>query len=188
MAVGLGIALVVCSASESSARTRTRSSSRRNRRQVAGANLHGYAGARYHTNSSVLPGLPFESGDLSWLLGVELHEQAAYWQALLGIARGVEGLGYDTRYVLTPQVNLLLKDRSFLGGIGILRSHIDPDVPGMGSGWSRTYYQFLLGYDFSTSNRTNLNIFVVYPFLRWSELSDFSGSDLEYQAGLSISF
>lgn len=184
----LAIGIALGGATESHARTRSRASSRRTGWQVAGSDVHAYLGARYHANSSVLPGLPFESGDFSGLIGLEFHEKAAYWQMLLGAASGPEGLGFDTRYVLTPQMNLLLKDGSFLGGVGILRSHIDPDVPGIKSGWSKTYYQFLFGYDFSAGKRMSINVFVLYPFLRWGELKEFSGSDLEYKAGLSFSF
>ncbi len=125
---------------------------------------------------------------MSGVIGVEFHEATAYWLLALGWVHNPSGFEEaDVNYGLTPELNLILKDRAFIGGAGILRSYISSDEDDV-SGWSKTYYQLLLGFNFSMGRRVTLSTFAVYPFARWSRLRDFSGSDLEYSLGLSYRF
>lgn len=145
-----------------------------------------YAGGRYHTESSVLTFLPYKDGDVSATVGVELRDAMGYWQLLLN---GMERPGDDdstASRILTPQVHMVLKDRAFLAGVGMLRSHIRDDEHG--TGWTRMYFQLKSGLEFELADRLLLSGMVAYPFKRWDALNDFKASDLEYSVGLSFRF
>jgi hypothetical protein len=103
-------------------------------------------GARWHSESSAREDLPFGDNDISYVLGYEYHENAAYWQLGLGIAPDVTAQDVDlpgttnavtgkpetfkddtVDMVLTPQINLIFEDGAFFGGVGGFWSYIMRD-------------------------------------------------------------
>ncbi len=139
------------------------------------------AGARYHVEHSVFTELPFDSGDLSYTLGWEYHDQNGFWQLLVGYAPEIGGTnGVD--YVVTPQLNLLLEDRGWQAGVGALSSYVVTEDE---SDWTSIYWQFLLGFTLQLP-AFSIDIMSYYPFESWGKLSDFDAGDIEF--GVMVKF
>lgn len=144
---------------------------------------------RYHTEHSAFEDLPFDKGDLSGVLAYEYHESEAYWQLGLGYAWDPSGSREDFAdpdYVITPQINLILKDGLWEGGVGALRSYTKFDDGS--SDWTSLYWQFILGVRLPAIAGFDLSVASFYTFDRWGNLSDFSSRDLEFGAKLSYRF
>jgi len=149
---------------------------------IAGHALTG--GARYHMLHSEYVELPFDEGDLSYLLGYEYHEGSAFWQLLVGyapdISEGDDGRGIGVNSVITPQINLIFEDRNFLGGVGVLASYIEmEDEVDLESDWTDVYWQLMLGYQIPLP-AFQVEIMAYYPYEKWELLSDFDFGDIEY--------
>lgn len=142
------------------------------------------AGARYHTAHSVFSDLPYDDGDLSYLLAYEYHDADAAWQLAVGYAPDVTGV--DTvDYVVTPQLNLILKDNIWRAGVGILYSYIHDDIEG--GDWTDLYWQLLLGIRIPLFG-LQLGADAVYPFEEWDVVDEFDTDDLEYHGWLGFKF
>ena len=144
------------------------------------------AGARYHVASSVLQGLPYGDGDLSYGLAYEYHENAGFW--LLGVDYTPSVSYYDTDYTLTPQIDLILQDRYVVGGLGALATWSSLPSSSTRSEWSDVYYQFILGFDFQIGGSFDIRALAYYPFADWGKLGDFSTDDVEYGGYLVFRF
>lgn len=154
-------------------------------------------GARYHSQHSEFETLPFGDGDFSYLATLEYSEPVALWQLAMGFAPDVTGSrgpvpdegtteAARTQYVITPQLNLIFKDRMFRGGAGILRSYIrDRDSKGE---WTNIYWQTLLGLSFDIGGSASLNTGAHYVFRGWDKIREFSFNDLDYSLLLSFRF
>ena len=139
------------------------------------------AGGRYHARHTTFEELPFDKGDISYTVGYEYHDQAGCWQLLVGYTPEVaDGLAVDS--VITPQLNLLIKDRAWIAGTGILGSYIETELE---SDWTDVYWQVMLGFELPLPV-FKLEILAYYPFESWSEFDEFDTDDLEY--GLSMKF
>ena len=133
-------------------------------------------GARLHMDNSVSDDIPFGDDDISVLLGYEYHEDAAFWQLAVGYTPDVDSaLGVD--YVVTPQMNLIIKDNMWRAGFGALWSYVKPDVGK--SDWTDVYWQFLLGINLPVMG-LSMDVNAYYPFEDWGDLGDFDFSDVEY--------
>lgn len=150
------------------------------------------AGGRYHMRHSEYLELPFDDGDLSYLLGYEYHEGSAFWQLLVGyapdISEGDDGRGIGIKSVTTPQINLLFEDRNWLGGVGALASYIetedDVDLE-RESDWTDVYWQLMLGFQIPLP-AFNIEVMAYYPFEKWKTLRDFEFGDIEYGVLLKL--
>ena len=146
-------------------------------------------GLRYHTEHSTFEELPFDKGDLSGVLAYEYHESEAYWQLALAYAWDPSGIGEDLLepdYVLTPQINLILKDGIWRGGVGALKSYTKFEDGSSDS--TSVYWQLMLGISLPAMAGFDISAGAFYTFDRWTNLSDFSTKDLEYGAKLSYRF
>ena len=136
------------------------------------------AGLRMHSENSEFTELPYGDDDLSYLLAWEGHEDDGYWQIAVDYAPDVSG-NKTTDYILTPQMNLIWKDRMFIGGIGGLQSYVhDSDA---GSDWTDFYWQLTLGLRLPVG-AFDLAVQTYYDFDQCSNLDKFEGDDLEYGA------
>lgn len=143
----------------------------------AGVRRHGEGGA-------ISPALPFKKGDYSTVLGLQLHDELAYWRLGLGYAweAGNEP-GVDR--VLTPQLHLIFHEQVLAMGVGIFKSFIsDKDK---GDSESKVYYDLQAGIELPYG-RFRLSLMASYPFSDWGELSKFKTRDLEYTAGVALRF
>ena len=148
-------------------------------------------GARYHANHSVFTELPYDDGDISYLLGWEMEDEDGYIQLAVDYAPSVTGAdpltGIETTdYVITPQLNIGLVDNLIVGGIGILQSYISDDVTG--EDWTDLYWQLRLGVRMPLGDSLKITIEAIYPFESWSDVGDLEGDDLDYGAFLTLCF
>lgn len=141
-------------------------------------------GARYHQKHTAFAEYPFGKGDLSYGLVYEFHEENAYWQVACGYASRPSGTP-QSDYAVTPQVNLIIKDRIWRGGLGVAWTYVagQPD----GSGWTDFYWQFLAGISMPVV-RLPLSVLAYYPFDRWSNLDEFDFRDVEYGVWVHFRF
>jgi len=141
------------------------------------------AGARRHIQHSMIEDLPYDDGDISYGLVYEHHEGAGMWQVGLNYAPEPGTNGID--YVLTPQLNLVMRDNAWMGGLGVLGSLVEPEE---GDGeWTDIYYQFMTGLEFPLAG-FNIEAFVYYTFDDWAELQDFDTDDLDFGALVTFDF
>ncbi len=148
------------------------------------------AGGRYHTGLEKFEDYPFRSGDISYQVGMEFHEGIGYWQLVLGYTPSVgdnpdpEAEAPRIDSVITPQLNLILQDRGWLAGTGILASYIKDENE---KDWTSIYWQTMIGYVFNFQH-FNLEILASHVFEEWSLFTDFSFNRLEYSAMLKRRF
>lgn len=146
-------------------------------------------GGRYHTQQSAFDDLPFGDGDISYLLAYTYSYYASMWQFGLDIGPDVKGKmpdssGEGVNFVLTPQFNLIFRDRWFRGGPGIRTSYLRSEN---GDGkWLSPYWQLQLGLSFPIWRTLSVDIGAYYVMEQWSKISKFRVNDLEY--GLLINY
>jgi hypothetical protein len=140
-------------------------------------------GARRHCDHDAFEDLPFEDGDWSYAAVYEYSDQSAMWQIVFDWAPYVTGTN-SVDQVITPQLNLIFKDRAFRGGIGILGSYIDDEDPD----WTDIYYQFLLGLELPLHRRFSVELYAVYAFEAFDELQDFVWGDIEFSGVIKYAF
>jgi len=157
------------------------------------------AGARMHVEHSAFTALPFDDGDFGYLLAYEYHEGLGLWQAGVEYAPSPDG-DPNVDYVVTPQVSLILQDRIFRAGLGVLWSYVARDSAGVTppsdetppediiDGWSDPYWQFNLGLSFPIRERFALSIDSFYVFEKWGSLKEFDIGDIEFGASFSVKF
>ena len=143
-------------------------------------------GTRRHVNHSVFRALPFDDEDFSYALAYEYHESAGYWQIAVDYAPDASGmittnLSDSTDYVVTPQINLILKDRGWLGGVGALWSYIEDKNEG--GAWTDQYWQLLAGFHLPLF-RVHLDVNAYYVFEDWQDLDEFDAGDIDFAAWL----
>lgn len=139
-------------------------------------------GVRQHVEHSTLDELPFVDDDLSYGLVYEGHEPHALWQIAVTYTPELD----ESRlldYAITPQINLLTKDRQWRTGVGLLQTYVESDVD---SDWTDLYWQLLFGLNLGDQRSFELQIMAHYVFESWSDISDFESSDIEF--GLWLSF
>ncbi len=148
-------------------------------------------GARYHAEQTRFTDLPFDTGDLSYVLAYTFTDRWLGLQLALDAAPDVSGSRdapqtNRTDFVLTPQANLILKDRFFRGGVGLLASYAR-DVEHDGD-WIAPYWQIMLGLSCPLPGNLSLDGSVYYVLEHWDELAHFRGRDLEYGLYLNYAF
>lgn len=134
-------------------------------------------GVRSHVLHTEFEEYPFDEGDLSYVVGYEYHDQAGYWQFLVGYTPDV-GDGTVVDSIITPQLNLLIQDRAWLAGVGILGSYVETELE---TDWTDIYWQVMLGFELPLPI-FKLELLAYYPFESWSTFGDFDTDDIEFGA------
>jgi len=140
-------------------------------------------GVRYHDEIKAIPELPFEQGDLSWLLAYEYHSRIAYWQ--LGLGYTPESNTDSDAKVLTPQLNLIFKDSIYRIGFGALKSYVDVDGE---TDWTDLYWQAIAGIELPLGSHASLGLFGCYVFDKWDDITDSGDNGLAGNLLLSWGF
>ena len=91
----------------------------------------------------------------------------------------------EADYAITPQLNLLFKDRMLQGGVGILSTYT---TGGPQDDWTDLYWQFLVGLSFPVSAKLKLDVMAYYPFDSWGNLDQFEFEYIEYGAWIGYQF
>ena len=142
-------------------------------------------GARYQVENTYIENLPFDDGDLTYSISYEYHDRAGYWQLMVGYAPDV-GEGDIIDYVITPQLNLIIQDRIFLVGAGVLTSYVQNSETG--GDWTDVYWQVMLGLEIPIGSFA-LEAMAYYQFNKWDDMvSDFESDDLAYGGSLKYYF
>ncbi len=141
------------------------------------------AGVRLHDEFPGLPELPVEKDDLSYELMYEYHEGIGLWQIGAGYMPGPRDDRFN--YLITPQVNLIFKDRIYRLGSGIMKTYVESDS---GSSWTDLYWQVIAGLGFSFGDHFGLDIYAHYVIENWKDIGDTDMAAVDYTAHLSISF
>jgi hypothetical protein len=138
-------------------------------------------GARYHAQQDTELEVAFDD-EATYGLVYEIHEGGTFWQ--LGAQYGT-GLGTnEVDYVITPEINLMLTDGAWRGGIGALASYVSTDED---SDWSDIYYQLILGLDFPLGSLA-LSFQAAYVFEDFDGLGEFDFDELDWSGYLSYMF
>ena len=130
---------------------------------------------RQHNPDSTLESVTF-GDDLSYMLAYEWEEQQAFWQIAVDYAPEIDTTN-SVNSIITPQLNLLFKDKGWLGGIGVLSSLIEED-----SGeddWSDAYYQLIIGFSLPVFG-LKFNISAYYQFDSFSDIESFEEDNIDY--------
>lgn len=170
------------------------------------------AGTRVHMEAPSDSDLPYGDGDMSYFIGYEYHDTAAFWQLGVDIApdissrelpipnstdltTGEKQYYEDTtaEYVITPQINLVFKDGIFRGGVGAFMSYISRsgvlyEDKAASSEWSALNWQFILGISTPLFKKCTLDAYSYFPFETLSDVGNFGLGDLEYGAMFSYHF
>ncbi len=143
--------------------------------------------ARRHGEHREFKDLPFGNRDHSIGINYEFHEATAFWQFGLAYTPSLtirEGETEAPDYALTPEINLIAKDRMYHGGLGVASTYTEID----GGEWTTVYWQFILGLRFELSQRLSLSGYGYYPFERWGDLDSFRFKDVEFGLRLGARF
>lgn len=141
-------------------------------------------GLRSHINHSEFKALPFDQGDLTYLVAYEYHEGVGFWQVGIGYTPDPSG-DKSADYVLTPQISLIFKDRFWRGGIGALKNYIGRDKE---DNWMDIYWQFNFGINIPFSGRIGLDVNSYYVFEEWGKIKEFDTRDIEFGMFLNFKF
>ena len=161
-------------------------------------------GARHHVQHTAYEDYPYADGDLSYTIAYEYHDAAGYWQLMVGFTPDVgertavegdsttvegegtteEEAGAVVESIITPQINLMIEDRIWLAGVGILSDYIETSED---TEWSDIYWQVILGILVPIGN-LELEILAYYPFEDWGTIGDFDADDIEFGASIKFLF
>ncbi|WP_300673839.1 hypothetical protein [Desulfoluna sp.] len=140
-------------------------------------------GARYHDKIKGMPELPFDKGDLSWLLAYEYHAPLAFWQ--LGLGYTPESNTDSGAKVFTPQINLIFKDSIYRLGAGALKSYVDVDGE---TDWTDIYWQMIAGIEVPLGAHASLGLYGCYVFNKWDEITQTDDNGITGNLLLSVGF
>jgi hypothetical protein len=150
-------------------------------------------GARVHGEIKDFDKLPYAKGDLSYGIAYEAHNNNALWQFALDYASDVGGtVAGDNEttltpdYLLTPQINLIMKDegRPWQGGVGVLSSYLSGDDL---DEWTDLYWQLIFGLRLPIA-RLDVSVSAYYVFEKWGKMGSFDGDAMEYGVWVGLSF
>jgi len=148
-------------------------------------------GGRYHTENTVFTDLPYGNADISYGLAYTFAEEYAAIKLGTDFSPDVSGSRdapntNKTDYVITPQINFIVKDRIFRGGVGILTSYIRDDK-GEGS-WLDPYWQMMLGLCIPLGQHLSMEGNLYYVLERWDKITEFRLKEIEYGLWLNYNF
>ncbi len=144
-------------------------------------------GGRYYAEQEDFPEIPFGDGDVAYGVAYEYHESAAAWQLAATYCPDVTG-DDAVDYIITPEVNLIVKDGIWRGGIGMLYSYLERDDHAADDDeWVGPYWQLLFGLNIPFFGM-DLKALTYYDFESFNDLDEFELDKLDYGVWVSFSF
>ncbi len=140
-------------------------------------------GIRPHVSHPSSEDPPFSDGNMSYLLAYEHDDGQTLWQ----MGMGYTAQGTSTSLVtsaVTPQLHMILKDRTFWGGLGIMKSYVKGDE----SYWTDFFWQLQVGIHLPLTRNMDLQMGAYYLFDEWGDIGDFSSDEVELGGAVSYSF
>lgn len=120
-------------------------------------------GARYHFDYKDLEDIPVQEEDLSYHIFYEVHNDFAFWQIGSSFTPGPDDDRFDQ--IITPQLNLIIKDRIYRLGIGAMISSVSINDE---SDWSSVYWQGIFGFGIPLGP-IGIDLMGHYVFESWSK-------------------
>ena len=120
-------------------------------------------GARLHFDYAEFEKVPIKEEDYSYLLFYEVHNEFAYWQVGGSFTPGPEDNRFD--HIITPQLNLIAKDRIYRIGVGALISNVKMNDD---SDWTRVYWQVIFGLGIPVG-QFGIDLYGHYVFESWNK-------------------
>ena len=140
-------------------------------------------GVRPHVSHPPSTGLPYSEGNMSYLLAYEHDDGKTLWQ--MGVSYTAQGSSTSlVTSVVTPQLHLILKDKTFWGGIGVMKSYVEAD----NNHWTDFYWQMQVGIHLPLTHNLELKMGVYYLFDEWGHIGDFSSDEVELGMSVAYSF
>jgi len=161
-------------------------------RPASAASPHSLSvGGRYHTENTIFSDLPYGNADLSYGLAYTFAEEHIGLKLGADFSPDVSGdrdapNTNKTDYVISPQANIIVKDRMFRGGVGILTSYIRDDSGG--GDWLDPYWQLMLGLCVPLGKNFSVEGNVYYVLEDWGKIADFRLKEIEYGLWLNYNF
>jgi hypothetical protein len=141
-------------------------------------------GVRQHAEQPDFPDISFGDGDISYGLALTAGDGLGYWQGALLYTPDIEGID-DLDYALTPQLNLILKEKLWRMGVGGAATYISSDSD---SGWNDFFWQLMLGLGLPPMGKVSLEAHAIYIFDEWGNIGDFDVDNLEYAVWMGVKF
>ncbi len=128
---------------------------------------------------------PFANGDFGYGAAYEIRDTMGYWQ-IGALYTPDAGSDSDIDYAVTPFLNLMIKDKIFLAGLGIDKTYMSRSSGD--DDWTDVYWTILTGLEFPISQHLSLTGLAVYDLNRLGKLGDFRFDDVEFAAALNLLF
>jgi hypothetical protein len=147
-------------------------------------------GAKQHRDHSKFEALPYGDGDLAYSVAYEYRDNDALWQLACDLTPDLTGsdapgASAEGSYAVSPQLNLLLLDRMFQGGAGVLSTYTHSDI---GGDWMDLYWQLILGIRLPLPGAISVQANAYYVFERWGDAADFDANNIEFGAYVGYKF
>ena len=140
-------------------------------------------GGKYHFDYAWFDEIPIEEGDYSYQLFYEMHNNFAYWQIGGSYTPGPDDDRFDD--IITPQINLIAKDRFYRIGMGALMSNVKIDGD---SDWTRVYWQVIFGVGIPLGDSLSIDLYGHYLFKHWKAIWDPIAEAPEVSLTISFTF
>lgn len=124
-------------------------------------------GGKLHFDYSNFDRIPIKEDDYSYLLFYEMHNDFAYWQIGGSFTPGPDDDRFD--HIITPQINLIAKDRIFRIGMGALTSCVKLNGD---SDWTRVYWQAIFGLGIPIGKHFGIDIYGHYVFKSLNKIGE----------------
>lgn len=121
-------------------------------------------GAKSHFDYANFDKMPIEEEDFSYLMFYEMHNDFAYWQLGGSFTPGPDDDRFD--HIITPQINLIAKDKIFRVGLGALASNVKIDGD---SDWTDLYWQAIFGIGIPLGEHFGIDLYGHYIFKSWTK-------------------
>jgi hypothetical protein len=140
-------------------------------------------GVRLYDEFPGLKNFPVEKDDLGYELMYEYHEGIGYWQLGAVYMPAPDDDRFD--YLVSPQINLILKDRIYRIGTGALKTYVKTDDDEY---WTDLHWQMILGLGLPLGDHLSIDVYAHYVFKSWKDFTDTDMAAIDYSALLSVSF
>jgi hypothetical protein len=139
---------------------------------------------KQHENRPDFAERPYGKDDVSTGLFLDLFEGVGGWRFGASTSGDLSGIaGVDS--VITPEITLLVVDRTWETGISVLMDYVDS---GDGGEWGDVYFQTQFGINFPITSNVQLGAHMFYPLESIGDLVDIGFSDLDLAVQLRILF
>lgn len=152
----------------------------KNQESVTSHKLSG--GVTWYTEIPGFTDYPLSDRDMGYNLYYEYHESGGFWQ--LGASYIPSPDNDGVKDVLTPEINLLLKDKIYRLGTGALISYVDY---GSDTDWTEVYFQFVGGLEIPIGS-FGIELHGRYVFKSFRSITDSQKGGPAYSVLISYTF